>query len=129
MYFSSLIRKLLFTVFILVVAANLSDIVNAEENASGKIIGVIGTGTIQGGDVAKARDRAIKNSLVSAVEFVVADILPLESITQNFEALNKIFYDNSSELTFFKEYITGSVSFPSFRSIPISFPRMLVSDV
>lgn len=199
MYFSSLIRRLFFTVFILAVAANLSGIVNAEENASEKIIEVIGTGAIQGGNVAKARDRAIKNSLVSAVEFAVADFLPLESMIQNFEILNEILYDNSSEfvadykvltelksgrayrvlvqatvsidaikeelisvnikvykknlpkilfliaeqnfsdisqrywwtedLTFVKEYITGSVSFPSFRSVPISFPRMLVSDV
>ena len=97
MYFSSLIRRLFFTVFILAVAANLSGIVNAEENASEKIIEVIGTGAIQGGDVAKARDRAIKNSLVSAVEFAVADFLPLESMIQNFEILNEILYDNSSE--------------------------------
>ncbi|MCD4778398.1 MAG: hypothetical protein K8R12_05445 [Desulfobacterales bacterium] len=97
MYFSLLIRRLLFTVFILAVAANLSGIVNAEENASEKIIEVIGTGAIQGGDVAKARDRAIKNSLVSAVEFAVADFLPLESMIQNFEILNEILYDNSSE--------------------------------
>ena len=97
MYFSLLIRRLLFTVFILAVAANLSGIVNAEENASEKIIEVIGTGAIQGGNVAKARDRAIKNSLVSAVEFAVADFLPLESMIQNFEILNEILYDNSSE--------------------------------
>ncbi|MBT9438084.1 MAG: hypothetical protein GAS50_02710 [Desulfobacterales bacterium] len=97
MYFSLLIRRLLFTVFILAVAANLSGIVNAEENASEKIIEVIGTGAIQGGDVAKARDRAIKNSLVSAVEFAVADLLPLESMIRNFEILNEILYDNSSE--------------------------------
>ena len=97
MYFSLLIRRLLFTVFILAVAANLSGIVSAEENASEKIIEVIGTGAIQGGDVAKARDRAIKNSLVSAVEFAVADFLPLESMIQNFEILNEILYDNSSE--------------------------------
>lgn len=97
MYFSSLIRRLFFSVFILAVAANLSGIVNAEENASEKIIEVIGTGAIQGGNVAKARDRAIKNSLVSAVELAVADFLPLESMIQNFEILNEILYDNSSE--------------------------------
>ena len=97
MYFSLLIRRLLFTVFILAVAANLSGIVSAEENASEKIIEVIGTGAIQGGDVAKARDQAIKNSLVSAVEFAVADFLPLEAMIWNFETLNEILYDNSSE--------------------------------
>ncbi|MBW1834150.1 MAG: hypothetical protein JRI62_04995 [Deltaproteobacteria bacterium] len=97
MYLFSLIKKSLLIIFILAVAANLSAIVSAEENASEKIIEVIGTGAIQGGDVAKARDRAIKNSLVSAVEFAVADILPIESMIQNFETLNEILYDNSSE--------------------------------
>ncbi|MCD4805417.1 MAG: hypothetical protein K8R07_07035 [Desulfobacterales bacterium] len=97
MYLFSLIKKSFLIIFILAVAANLSAIVSAEENASEKIIEVIGTGAIQGGDVAKARDRAIKNSLVSAVEFAVADFLPLESMIQNFEILNEILYDNSSE--------------------------------
>jgi len=97
MYLFSLIKKSFLIIFILAVAANLSAIVSAEENASEKIIEVIGTGAIQGGDVAKARDRAIKNSLVSAVEFAVADLLPIESMIQNFETLNEILYDNSSE--------------------------------
>ena len=115
MYFSSLIRRLFFTVFILAVAANLSGIVNAEENASEKIIGVIGTGTIQGGDVAKARDRAIKNSLVSAVEFAVADILPIESMIQDFEALNEILYDNSSEFVEYYKVLTELKSGRTYR--------------
>jgi len=106
MYFFSLIKKSFLIIFILAVVVNLSGIVNAEENASEKIIEVIGTGSIQGGDVAKARDRAIKNSLVSAVEFAVADLLPLESMIQNFEILNKIFYDNSSEFIAYYRVLT-----------------------
>ncbi|MDL1968593.1 MAG: hypothetical protein LWW97_08635 [Deltaproteobacteria bacterium] len=106
MYFFPLIRRLLFAFFILAVAVNLFGIVNAEENASEKIIEVIGTGVIQDGDVAKARDQAIKNSLVSAVEFAVADILPLESMIQNFETLNEIFYDNSSEFVAYYKVLT-----------------------
>ena len=115
MYFSSLIRRLFFTVFILAVAANLSGIVNAEENASKKIIEVIGTGAIQDGDVAKARDRAIKNSLVSAVEFAVADLLPLESMIQNFETLNEILYDNTSEFVEYYKVLTELKSGRTYR--------------
>ncbi len=115
MYFSLLIRRLLFTVFILAVAANLSGIVNAEENASEKIIEVIGTGAIQGGDVAKARDRAIKNSLVSAVEFAVADFLPLESMIRNFEILNENLYDNSSEFVAYYKVLTELKSGRTYR--------------
>ncbi len=115
MYFFSLIKKSYLIIFILAVVANLSCIVNAEENASGKIIGVIGTGTIQGGDVAKARDRAIKDSLVSAVEFAVADILPLESMMQNFEALNEILYDNSSKFVEYYKVLTELKSGRTYR--------------
>ncbi len=115
MYFSLLIRRLLFTVFILAVAANLSGIVNAEENASEKIIEVIGTGAIQGGDVAKARDRAIKNSLVSAVEFAVADFLPLEAMIRNFETLNEILYNNSSEFVAYYKVLTELKSGRTYR--------------
>jgi len=115
MYFSSLIRRLLFTVFILAVAANLSGIVSAEENASEKIIEVIGTGAIQGGDVAKARDQAIKNSLVSAVEFAVADFLPLEAMIWNFETLNEILYNNSSEFVTYYKVLTELKSGITYR--------------
>ncbi|MBU4209588.1 MAG: hypothetical protein KKD12_07970, partial [Proteobacteria bacterium] len=90
MYFYSVIKKSFLIIFILAVAANLSVVVNAEEDASKKIIEVIGTSTISGNDIAKARDQAIKNSLVSAVELAVADLLPIESMIQNFETLNKI---------------------------------------
>ena len=115
MYFSLLIRRLLFTVFILAVAANLSGIVSAEENASEKIIEVIGTGAIQGGDVAKARDQAIKNSLVSAVEFAVADFLPLEAMIWNFETLNEILYNNSSEFVTYYKVLTELKSGITYR--------------
>jgi hypothetical protein len=115
MYFSSLTKKLLFTVFILAVAANLSGIVNADENASEKIIEVIGTGKIHGGNVAEARDQAIKNSLVSAVELTVADFLPLESMIQNFKILNEILYDSSSEFVEYYKVLTESVSKNKYR--------------
>ncbi|MBU4184662.1 MAG: hypothetical protein KKC23_00360, partial [Proteobacteria bacterium] len=115
MYFSSLIKRLLFTVFILAVAANLSGIVNAEEDVSGKIIEVIGTGTIHGGNVAEARDQAIKNSLVSAVELAVADFLPLESMIQNFKILTEILYDNTSEFVEYYKVLTESVSKNKYR--------------
>ncbi|MCK5508451.1 MAG: hypothetical protein KAI50_08020, partial [Desulfobacterales bacterium] len=115
MYFSSLIRRLLFTVFILSVATNLSGIVNAGENTSEKIIEVIGTSTIRGSDVAKARDQAIKNSLVFAVELAVTDLLPIESLIQNFKTLNEIFYDNSSRFVGYYKVLTELRSGKTYR--------------
>jgi len=115
MYFYSVIKKSFLIIFILAVAANLSSVVNAEEDASGKIIEVIGTGTIHGGNVAKARDQAIKNSLVSAVELAVADLLPLESMIQNFKLLNEILYDNTSEFVEYYKVLTESASRNKYR--------------
>ena len=115
MYFYSVIKKSFLIIFILAVAANLSGIVNAEEDASKKIIEVIGTSTISGNDIAKARDQAIKNSLVSAVELAVADLLPIESMIQNFETLNKILYDNSSEFVEYYKVLTELESGKTYR--------------
>jgi hypothetical protein len=115
MYFFSLIKKSFLIIFILAVAVTLSAIVSAEEDASEKIIDVIGTGTIYGDDVAKARDRAIKNSLVSAVDLTVANILPLESMIQNFETLNEILYDNTSEFVEYYKVLTELKSGRTYR--------------
>ncbi|MCJ7615766.1 MAG: hypothetical protein MUO43_04420 [Desulfobacterales bacterium] len=115
MYFYSVIKKSFLIIFILAVAANLSVVVNAEEDASKKIIEVIGTGTISGNEIAKARDQAIKNSLVSAVELAVADLLPLESMIQNFETLNEILYNNSSEFVEYYKVLTELESGKTYR--------------
>ncbi|MDL1981611.1 MAG: hypothetical protein LWX02_09125 [Deltaproteobacteria bacterium] len=110
-----MIKKSFLIIFILAVAVTLSAIVSAEEDASEKIIEVIGTGTIYGDDVAKARDRAIKNSLVSAVDLTVANILPLKSMIQNFETLNEILYDNTSEFVEYYKVLTELKSGRTYR--------------
>lgn len=115
MNLSLLIRRLLFTVFIFAFIANLSGIVDAEEDASKKIIEVIGMEKIRSGDVVKAREQAIKNSMVSAVEFVVTDLLPLESMIQNFELLNKILYDQTSEFVKYYKVLTELKSGSTYR--------------
>jgi len=115
MYLSLLIRRLFYTVFVLAVASIPAGITHAEESASEKIVEVIGTCTIHGGNVAKARDQAIKNSLVSAVELTVADLLPLESMIQNFETLNEILYDNTSEFVEYYKVLTESASRNKYR--------------
>jgi len=104
-------------VFILAVAVNLSAIVSAEEDASEKIIKVTGTGTIYGGNVAKAREQAIKNSLVSAVALTVAELLPLESMIQSFKILNEILYDNPSEFVKYYKVLTESASSNKYRAL------------
>jgi hypothetical protein len=58
---------------------------------------VIGTGRIYKNNTPEAREQAIANSMVYAVEKVISEILPLESMVQNFQILNNVFYENTRE--------------------------------
>jgi hypothetical protein len=66
--------------------------VRAENQALTKTVVVMGTGEIRGDDSANAREEAISNSLVSAVDRVTIDILPIESLIANFQEINEVLY-------------------------------------
>ncbi len=68
----------------------ISDGLQAGEEGVTKTVAVIGTA--RSADVARARERAIANSLIVAVERVTAEILPFESMVQNFATLNDIIF-------------------------------------
>jgi hypothetical protein len=59
---------------------------------STKTVVVIGKATIFQDDSANAREEAISNSLVSSIESMVVELLPLESLVQNFQILNEVLY-------------------------------------
>ncbi|MEE8541086.1 MAG: hypothetical protein V3S66_05430 [Desulfobacterales bacterium] len=66
-----------------------------------KTVAVIGTARSE--HVARARERAIANSLIAAVERVTAEILPFESMVQNFATLNDlIFIDTRNFIQHYK---------------------------
>ncbi len=89
----SIINRLLLAVFFLSAIISLSgNVMAAEEKPLTKDIEVIGTATIYKDNVAAARDQAISNSLVSAVDMVVVDLLPREYLIQMFETLNETLY-------------------------------------
>lgn len=57
------------------------------------IVATMGTGAIlNADDAANARERAISDSLIAAVESVLSGLLPMESLVANFETLNSILY-------------------------------------
>ena len=65
----------------------------AAQNAQDRrVIVAIGTGSISGGNAASAREKAIADSLVSAIEQVTAEILPLEVMVNNFQMLDEIIF-------------------------------------
>jgi hypothetical protein len=93
-------QTILFLMLILTVF--FSGDVHAEEQALTKTVEAIGTSSIDAHNVAKARDQAISDGLVAAMEKVVSDFLPLESLIQNFQVLNEILYDHTDE--FIQDY-------------------------
>ena len=88
----------------------LPEAVQAEEQLHTKTVLVIGTGKIYSNNVAVARNRAISNSLVSAIENVAKDFLPLESLIQNFQVINEILYSNAKEFVQGYKVLTEALS-------------------
>ena len=87
--FNTIIR-FIFLMFFLSVVCIPSKNVQAENQIPTKTIVVIGTGNIQGENSARAREQAIANGLVSAVEDVAVELLPPESLARNFQTFNDL---------------------------------------
>jgi hypothetical protein len=77
-------------------------VVQAENQIPTKTVVVTGTGKIHQKDSARAREEAIVDSLVSAVNRVAVEIFPLESLVRNFQAFNEMIYGNTNK--FIQDY-------------------------
>ena len=69
--------------------------VHAEESEVTKVVRALGSAAIYKDNVSAAREHAISNSLISAVDSVVLEMVPLESLIENFQATNQILSDNT----------------------------------
>jgi hypothetical protein len=87
--FNTIIR-FIFLIFFLSVVFTPSKNVAAEDRISTKTVVVIGTGQIYGKNSARAREKAIANGLIAAVEDVAVELLPPESLAQNFQTFNDL---------------------------------------
>ncbi len=93
--------KWIVVAFFSVLGGFLGNGLRAEEEGLTKTVAVIGTARSE--HVARARERAIANSLIAAVERVTAEILPFESMVQNFATLNDlIFIDTRNFIQHYK---------------------------
>lgn len=90
-------KKLQYVCFLLVFVMAVSGAVQAEDQDLSQTVVVLGTGTIYKNDSASARETAISNSLVSAVDMVTVNLLPTESIIRSFETINNVICDQTSE--------------------------------
>jgi hypothetical protein len=90
---SKIIIRFVSAAFFFSVLLSLAGSVQAKNRVpSTKTVVVIGKATIHEDDSANAREKAISNSLVSAMESTVVELLPLESLVQNFQILNEVLY-------------------------------------
>ena len=79
---------MILAVFLMLVPAGTAQ----ESKPDSKVIIVTGTGQIEQNDLAKAREDAISESLITAVGLVMAEITPTEILVPNFQSLNEILY-------------------------------------
>ena len=98
----------------------LSGTVYAGEQSAGKqsavkIVEITGTSKVYNGDVVKARNQAISNSLILAVEMVVSDFLSTESLVSNFQVLNEALYDNTDKFIQDYKVLTELISKKTYR--------------
>ena len=87
---------------LLIVATALPGGISAQERSSIQNVKVIGTARIYKANVATAREQAISECLVSAIDTVVLGMLPLERLIKNFQITNQSLYGNTGE--FIQDY-------------------------
>jgi hypothetical protein len=90
-----IIIRLSLAIFLFLVTIALPGVAIAENQDGIKTIVVMGSGKIQKENVALARMEAIENSLIAAVDSVAIEVLPPESIINNFQSFNEILYDQT----------------------------------
>ena len=74
----------------------------AQASVESKTYVVIGAATVYGGNVSAAREKAISNSLVTAVALMIADLLQVDSLVDNFPQLNELLLDRKN--TYVRDY-------------------------
>jgi hypothetical protein len=84
-------------VVVLVSTFSLSVGVYAQQRVQDKTFVVIGSSKLQGANIQAARDRAISESLVTAVALMTEEILKVDSLVENFPQVNTVIYENTTE--------------------------------
>jgi hypothetical protein len=88
--------------FCLAAALTQFDIAYGQESAESKTYVVIGAARVYGGNVSAAREKAISNSLVTAVALMIGDLLQVDSLVDNFPRLNELMFDRKN--TYVRDY-------------------------
>ena len=93
----SLKKYIRLTSLIFIAILMLSSALRAEEKITTKTLDVIGTGIVKSQNVTKARDKAISNSLESAVGQAAADLIPHACLVEKFHDISETVYENAEQ--------------------------------
>jgi hypothetical protein len=113
--FSKAIIPFVFAVFFCLHVLYPLAVVQAENQIPTKTVVVTGTGKIHQKDSARAREEAIADSLVSAVNRVAVELFPLESMVRNFQAFNEMIYGNTNKFIQYYKVLAEVPSVNNYR--------------
>jgi hypothetical protein len=107
--------------------------VQAKTQILTKTVTVMGKGIIYQDNSAMARQEAITDSLVSAVDRVAVEIFPLESLIRNFQTFNEMAYSNTHKFIQDYKVLAEFLSKKSYRvmveaTVSISTLKKLMSS-
>jgi len=89
----------------------------AEDSAEAKILVVVGTATVQGSNVSAAREKAITDSLVTAVALMAEEILQVETFVGQFQQLNDMLFNQPSAFIQGYRVLTEAAGAQSYRVV------------
>ncbi|MBW2366007.1 MAG: hypothetical protein JRF25_13410 [Deltaproteobacteria bacterium] len=98
-----------------IVTAFMLDTYPAHGQMEIKTIEAVGTAIVHKKDVGTAKQQAIANGLVSALDKVLEEILPIELIAQNFRIINKIIYSETEKYINDYKVLTEAASDKNYR--------------
>jgi hypothetical protein len=108
-------RTFIGVVIAVLLTAALSNPAIGEQPLRTKVIDVIGSSKIYGQDAATAREQAISDSLVFAVNEIIADLISVDERIQNFQTINETIFEHLDPFVCNYKVLTESVSDDTYR--------------
>ena len=110
-------RRFIFVSLFLAAALTPFDIAYSQDVAGSNTYVVIGAATVYGGNVSAAREKAISNSLVSAVAMMIEELVQVDSLVDNFSQLNRLLFDRTDAYVKDYQVLTEAARGKSYRVV------------
>ena len=110
-------NRLVLVLFCLAAAMAQFDIAYGQEPAETKTYVVIGAATVYSGNVSAAREKAISNSLVTAVALMIEELLEVDSLVDNFPQVNQLLFDRKNAFVRDYKVLTEAARGKSYRVV------------